>query len=165
MPFYLYSQVLKYICQFICTVWFFANTFLCIALIYHIEIIKVKVYIYSTDIPSRFSRFYINYPQVLELTLSQSHLPGENASQFSSAVALYTVPMLIVKACLKILRMNSASGIEPRTSRSWVQLNHSVLRSTLSCANNRVHNLIQRNLLNWKQTLGNLVFGNIRSIM
>ena len=38
---------------------------------------KVKVYVYSPDIPvNRFSRLYIIYPQILELTLSQSHLPG-----------------------------------------------------------------------------------------
>ena len=42
--------------------------------------VKVKVAIYSPDIPEDSSDFYINYPQVLELTFSQSHLPGENAA-------------------------------------------------------------------------------------
>ena len=41
----------------------------------------------------RFSGLYINYPQVLELTLSQSHLPGENKAQFSAALAIHTEPI------------------------------------------------------------------------
>ena len=45
--------------------------------------VKVNVYVYSSDIPvNRFSGLYIIYLQVLELTLSQSHLPGENAAHF-----------------------------------------------------------------------------------
>ena len=39
--------------------------------------------------PRRFSGVYIKYPQVLELTISQSHLPGDNAA----AVAIQTVPI------------------------------------------------------------------------
>ena len=55
--------------------------------------VKVKVYVFSPDIPvNRFSGLYIIYTQVLELALSQSHLPGENAEQFSAAVAIRTVP-------------------------------------------------------------------------
>ena len=58
--------------------------------------VKVKVYVYSPDIPvNRFSGLYIIYPQVLELTLSQSHLPGEHAAQFSAAVAIRTVPSFV----------------------------------------------------------------------
>ena len=49
--------------------------------------------IYSPDIPEGSSDFTINYPQILELTLSQSHLPGEDAAQFSAAVAIHTVPI------------------------------------------------------------------------
>ena len=55
----------------------------------------LKVYVYSPDIPSQFSRLYINYPQLLEITLSQSHLPGENAAQFSAAVAIHRVPIIV----------------------------------------------------------------------
>ena len=43
---------------------------------------KLKMFIYSPNIPSRFCGLYINYPHILELTLSQSHLPGENAALF-----------------------------------------------------------------------------------
>ena len=32
--------------------------------------------------------------QVLELTLSQSHLPKQNAAQFSADVPIHTVPVL-----------------------------------------------------------------------
>ena len=39
--------------------------------------------------------FYIIYPQVLELALSLSHLPGENAAQFSAAVAIRTVLIFV----------------------------------------------------------------------
>ena len=53
------------------------------------------MYVYSPDIPSRFRRHYIHYPQVSELTLSQSHLAGENAAQFSTAVAIHTVPIFV----------------------------------------------------------------------
>ena len=44
--------------------------------------------------PSRFIGLYMNYPKVLELTLLQSHLPGENAAQFSVAEAIHTVPIV-----------------------------------------------------------------------
>ena len=57
--------------------------------------VKVKVYVYSPDIPAcRFSGLYINYPQVLELKLSQSHLPGlgENAAKVSVAVLIFVPP-------------------------------------------------------------------------
>ena len=50
---------------------------------------------YSNRYPHTFSRLYINYPQVLELTFSQSHLPGENAAQFAAAVANHTAPLFI----------------------------------------------------------------------
>ena len=56
---------------------------------------KVKVRVYSPDIDSRFSGLYINYTQVLELTLSQSQLPGKNAAQFSAAVAFHTLFYLV----------------------------------------------------------------------
>ena len=51
---------------------------------------KGKGSVYSPDIRSRFSRLYIIYPQVLELTLSQSHL------QFAAAVAIHTVPIFVL---------------------------------------------------------------------
>ena len=57
--------------------------------------VKVKVCVYSPDIPCSFSRLYINYPKVLELTLSQSHLPGETAAQFSAALANHTVLIFV----------------------------------------------------------------------
>ena len=41
--------------------------------------------------PPKFSGLYINYPQMLELTVSQSHIPGDNAAQFSASEAIYTV--------------------------------------------------------------------------
>ena len=47
---------------------------------------KVKACVYSSD---------INYPQVLEPTLSQTHLPGENTAQFSAAEAINTVPIFV----------------------------------------------------------------------
>ena len=43
---------------------------------------QYKVCVYSPDISSRYSGLYISYSHVLELTLSQSHLPGENAVHF-----------------------------------------------------------------------------------
>ena len=49
---------------------------------------KVEVYVYSPDITSRFSGLYINYPQVLELLLWQSHLSGEHAAYYSAAVGI-----------------------------------------------------------------------------
>ena len=57
--------------------------------------LKVKVYVYGPDIPSRFSGLHINYVQVLELTLSQSHLLGECAT-ISAAVEMQTVPIFIL---------------------------------------------------------------------
>ena len=45
--------------------------------------------VYSPDIPVGSADFYINYPQILELTIAQSHYPGEIAAQFSAAVATY----------------------------------------------------------------------------
>ena len=39
--------------------------------------------------------FTLFTPQVLELTLSQSHLLGENAAQFSAPVAIRTVPIFV----------------------------------------------------------------------
>ena len=52
--------------------------------------------VYSPDIPvNRFSGLHIIYPQVLELALSQSHIPGENAAQFSAAVVIRTVPIFV----------------------------------------------------------------------
>ena len=56
---------------------------------------KVKVHVYSPDILSKFTGLYMSYTQVLELTLSQYHLPGENAAQFSAAVAVHTVPFFV----------------------------------------------------------------------
>ena len=49
-----------------------------------------------------FSRLYINDPliPVLQLSLSQSHLPGKNAAQFSAAVAIHTV--LLETTCYTI---------------------------------------------------------------
>ena len=49
------------------------------------DAIKVKVHVYSLEIPVGLA----------ELTLTQSHLPRENAAQFSAAVAVFTVPILV----------------------------------------------------------------------
>ena len=112
-----------------------------------LEKVKVKMCIYSPDIPvNMFSGLYIIYPQVLELALSQSHLPREYAAQFSAAVAIRMVPIfrstwypLLLsrqrqcgfKACPRLLHMTSAAGIEPQTPRFQVQcLNHSATCST-----------------------------------
>ena len=77
--------------------------------------------------PQRLIGLYINYPQILELALSQSHLPGENAVQFYAGVALRTVPIFVppgthycrvtrggvdLKACPRLLHMTSTVGIE-----------------------------------------------------
>ena len=43
----------------------------------------------------RLIGLYINYPLVLELALSRSHLPWENATQFSAVVAIHTMPIFI----------------------------------------------------------------------
>ena len=37
----------------------------------------------------RFSGLYNNYPQILELTLAQSHLAEEYSKQFSTAIAFH----------------------------------------------------------------------------
>ena len=50
----------------------------------------VQISLYTA---SGFSRLYITYPQVLELTLLQSYLLAENATLFFAAVAIYTVPI------------------------------------------------------------------------
>ena len=44
--------------------------------------LNVKVRVYSTDMSSRFSGLYINYPHVLELSLSKSNLLGRNTTHF-----------------------------------------------------------------------------------
>ena len=48
--------------------------------------------------PRRFSRRLHKLPPaiILELTLSQSHLNGENASRFSAAVDIHTVPIFVL---------------------------------------------------------------------
>ena len=57
----------------------------------------VKEYVYSPGIQVyRFSGLYIDYPQLLELTLSQSHLPGENSAQYSAAVAIHKFSLHLV---------------------------------------------------------------------
>ena len=56
--------------------------------------VKVKVYVYSPDIPVGSADF-TSITQVLEFTLSQSPLPGENAAPFSAAVAIRTVPIFV----------------------------------------------------------------------
>ena len=59
-------------------------------------LLRGKVYVDSPDMAVyNFSGLYINYPQVLEFTLSQSHLPGERTAQFSAAVAIHTAPIFI----------------------------------------------------------------------
>ena len=40
-------------------------------------------------------RWTLIYPQVLEHTLSQFHLPGENASQYVSAIVIHTMQTFI----------------------------------------------------------------------
>ena len=56
--------------------------------------VKVKVYVYNPRV-SIGCGLYITYPQGLELTLSQSHLPRENEAQFSTDVAIHTVPVVV----------------------------------------------------------------------
>ena len=59
---------------------------------------RVKMRIYSPDIPIgslEFTSLHITCPKVLDLVLLQSHLPGENAAQFSAAGAIHTVPIFI----------------------------------------------------------------------
>ena len=104
-----------------------------------VKFIQLKVYVYSPDIPSRFSRLYIKYPQVLELTLSQSNLPGVNAAPFSAAEATWYLLLLGgqrhcgFKACPKLLHVTGAAGIESQTPRSWGQsLNHLAMCSNAS---------------------------------
>ena len=54
------------------------------------------MYVYGADIPKyRFRGLYLNYPQMLELTLSQSLLPRENAGQFSAPAVIHIVPIFI----------------------------------------------------------------------
>ena len=50
--------------------------------------------VYSPDIPVGSADF-INYPQVLEFTLSQFHLPADYAAKLSAAVAIHTVPIFV----------------------------------------------------------------------
>ena len=78
--------------------------------------VKVTVYVYSPDIPSRFGGLYINYPHVLERTLSVSSLNpilylsiylfisdshylfiylNIYAAQISAAEAIHTVPSFV----------------------------------------------------------------------
>ena len=71
----------------------FSGTMQCLQFLFSRPKLAIKLAIYSPDIPEGSSDLYINYPQVLELTLSQSHLNGENAAQFSAAVAIHTVPI------------------------------------------------------------------------
>ena len=56
--------------------------------------IKVKVYVYSPDIPGSLVNFTLFTPGI-GITLSQSLLPGENAAQCSAAVAIRTVPLFV----------------------------------------------------------------------
>ena len=60
-----------------------------------VEYVKVKVYVYSSDVPNTISRLYISYPQVLELALWQSHLPGDDAAQFTAAGPIYIAPIFV----------------------------------------------------------------------
>ena len=52
------------------------------------------MYVYSPDIPSRFSGLYINYPGYWD-PLSLFLFPGEKAAQISAVEAIHTVPMFI----------------------------------------------------------------------
>ena len=52
--------------------------------------IKVNIYIYSPDIPVGSEDFTSITLSTLELALSQSHLTGENAAQFSTAEAIHS---------------------------------------------------------------------------
>ena len=53
----------------------------------------IDVHIYSPNIPTASADFYINitvHPQVLELSLSQPHLPGKNTVHFFAAKEIPT---------------------------------------------------------------------------
>ena len=96
--------------------------------------VKVKVKVYRPDIPCRFSRLYINYSQVLELTLS--------VSSPSTAVAIHQAPIFIQPAthccwvdrgCVdwKLTQGTWPVLQETQTHGSRVQrLNHSATHST-----------------------------------
>ena len=89
--------------------------------------------------PRRFSKLYINDPQVLELTLLQSYLPLVYAAHFLHSTKCSTWPPLLLggqrrcrfKTRPRLVHMTGAKGIEPQIPRSRVQrLNHSVTCST-----------------------------------
>ena len=76
---------------------------------------------FEVQISYRFSESYNNYAQVLELTLLQSHLPGENAVQYSAAVPIFIPPGTHYsmvdrgsgfKACPRLLHMKRTMAIE-----------------------------------------------------
>ena len=54
---------------------------------------KVKVYIYTRDIPIRFSGLYINYPQVLEHSFTVSPPWGECSHSDSTNFSFHLVPI------------------------------------------------------------------------
>ena len=82
----------------------------------------------------------------MELTLSHSHLPGENVAQLSAAVAIYIVPIVVPlgthycwvdkggvdsKLVQGFYHMTGAAGIEPQTPLSRIKrLKHSHGRFT-----------------------------------
>ena len=90
---------------------------------------------FIVQISPEVHRTYINYPQVLELTLSQSHLPRENAVHFlqlnpltQSYFLFHLVPITTgwteavdSKLAQGFLHVTSAAWIEPWSPRLWVQ--------------------------------------------
>ena len=60
----------------------------------HICKSKSKGVCLQSRYPRSFSGLYINHPQVLELPLSQSHISGENAAQFSAIAIIHIVTFL-----------------------------------------------------------------------
>ena len=104
-------------------------------------VLKVKVYVYSPDIPSRLSGLSINYPQLL-------HLPGMNVAQFSATVVIHTVSIFVPPGThycwvdsggedSKLVHDTwpALQESNPRPYRYWVQrLNNSTTRSTIRIA-------------------------------
>ena len=61
--------------------------------------------VYSPDIPYRFSGFNINYTQVLELTLSQSHLPEKKMDKDAECCERERVRQCVKKRMRERVRM------------------------------------------------------------
>ena len=100
------------------------------------EKVKVKVNVYSPDIPKRFSRFCINYPGIGTNSFTVSSPWGKCSAIFCSCSHSHTTtfhsnwyPLLL--GGQRLSHMTGIAGIEPQTTRSWVELLcHSAKRST-----------------------------------